>query len=115
MKMIIAIIRPGRLTPVKNALHEAGFSGITVTAVKGCGTQHGVKERYRGSEYVVDLLDKVQIEVVVNDDELPKIIKTISDTAKTGEVGDGKIFVLNVEEVIRIRTNETGEAALETR
>lgn len=115
MKMIIAIIRPNRLTPVKSALHEAGFGGITVTAVKGCGTQHGVVERYRGSEYVIDLLDKVQIEVVVSNEEATKAVKIIADAAKTGEVGDGKIFVLNVEEVIRIRTSETGEAALETR
>lgn len=114
MKMIIAIIRPGRLTAVKGALLENGFDGITVTAVKGCGSQKGVVERYRGSTYVVDLLDKVQIEVVVDDKELEKAVKVISDAAKTGEVGDGKIFVLNVEEAIRIRTGEAGVSALES-
>ena len=107
MKMIIAIIRPKRLAAVKAALHEAGFSGITVTAVKGCGSQGGIVERYRGSEYVIDLLDKVEIKVVVNDNELEKATQIIVDAGKTGEVGDGKIFVLNVEEVIRIRTNMT--------
>ena len=115
MKLIIAIIRPGRLQAVKSALQEGGFSGITVTPTKGCGTQKGLVERYRGSEYVIDLLDRVQIEIAVKDEEVKKIIQLISDTAKTGEVGDGKIFVLNVEEVIRIRTSETGESALETR
>lgn len=115
MKMIIAIIRPNRLTPVKSALHEAGFSGITVLGVKGCGSQKGVVERYRGSEYVIDLLDKIQIEVVVDNNEVNKAVQIISDAAKTGEIGDGKLFVLNVEEVVRIRTNETGQAALETK
>lgn len=114
MKMLLAIIRPTRLTSVKKALLELGCGGITACPVKGCGSQHGVVEKYRGSEYVIDLLDKVQIEVVVNDDEVEKIINVISDSARTGEVGDGKIFILNVEEVVRIRTNEKGEAALET-
>lgn len=113
MKMIIAIIRPNRLQPVKSALNEGGFSGITVHAVKGCGSQLGVIERYRGSEYVVDLLDKVQITVVVENEELNKAVKIISDSARTGELGDGKIFIVNVEEVIRIRTGETGMSALE--
>lgn len=115
MKLIIAIIRPNRLTPVKSALQEGGFSGITVSAVKGCGTQHGIVERYRGSEYVIDLLDKVEIKIIVNDDEANKAIQVITDAAKTGEVGDGKIIVLNTEEVIRIRTGETGAGALEKR
>ena len=113
MKMIIAIIRPNRLTPVKSALQENGISGINVTAAKGCGTQRGIVERYRGSEYVIDLLDKVEITVLVKDSDLNQAVQTISDAAKTGEVGDGKIVVLNVEEVIRIRTGETGENALE--
>ena len=115
MKLIIAIIRPGRLQAVKTALQETGVSGITVTPVKGCGSQRGVTERYRGSEYVIDLLDRVQVEVAIKDDEVSKIAQIILDAAKTGEVGDGKIFVLNIEEVIRIRTNEKGESALETR
>lgn len=113
MKMIMAIIRPNRLQALKNALIEGGFGGITATAVKGCGSQLGVVERYRGSEYVVDLLDKVQITVVIDDEDLNKAIQIITDTARTGELGDGKIFVLNVEEAIRIRTNETGISALE--
>lgn len=112
MKMIIAIIRPGRLSSVKAALDEAGFTGITVSSVKGRGSQKAIKESYRGSEYVVDLLDRVEIKVVVNNEDLDKTVKIIIDAAKTGEVGDGKIFVLNVEEVIRIRTSETGESAL---
>lgn len=113
--MIIAIIRPNRLQAVKSALNEGGFTGITVTAVKGRGSQTGVVERYRGSEYVVDLLDRVKLEVVVKDVDVNKATKIISDGARTGEVGDGKIFVLNIEEVIRIRTSESGESALEKR
>jgi len=113
MKMIIAIIRPGKLSSVKMAMDSAGFTGITAIAVKGRGSQKGVVEQYRGSEYKIDLLDKVEIKVVVNDDELDKAINIIIDSAKTGEVGDGKIFVLNVEEAIRIRTNQTGEEALD--
>lgn len=113
MKMIIAIIRPGKLSSVKMALDSAGFTGITASAVKGRGSQKVAVEKYRGSEYKVDLLDKVEIKVVVNDEELDRAVNIILDSAKTGEVGDGKIFVLNVEEVIRIRTNQTGEEALE--
>ena len=113
MKMIIAIIRPGRLSAVKDALNEAGFSGITVNAVKGRGSQKGIVEHYRGSEYKNDLLDKVEIKVVVEDDDMDRVIKIIMDAARTSELGDGKIFVLNVEQAIRIRTNETGVAALE--
>lgn len=115
MKMIIAIIRPNRLQAVKGALHEAGFSGITVTAVKGCGSQRGVVERYRGSEYVIDLLDKVELTMVLNGADVSRATQIITDAARTGEVGDGKIFVINVEEVIRIRTGETGSNALESR
>ncbi len=113
--MIMAIIRPNRLQAVKCALHEAEFSGITVIPVKGCGGQRGVVERYRGSEYVIDLLDKVELTMVVNDTDLSKATQVIIDAAKTGEIGDGKIFVMNVEEVIRIRTGETGSSALESR
>lgn len=115
MKMIIAIIRPGKLSAVKLALDEAGFTGITAVAVKGRGSQKGAVETYRGSEYKVDLLDKVEIKVVVNDEDLNRATQIIIDNSKTGEVGDGKIFVLNVEEVIRIRTNETGDEALEAK
>ncbi len=111
--MIIAIIRPNKLSSVKTALSENGFTGITVIPVKGCGSQRGTVERYRGSEYVIDLLDKVEVKVVVSDVNLEKAIKIIIDNAKTGEFGDGKIFVLNVEEAIRIRTNDKGQAALE--
>ena len=111
--MIIAIIRPSRLAAVKDALNESGFSGITVIAVKGRGSQRGIVERYRGSEYKIDLLDKVEVKVVVEDEEQDKVIKAISDSAKTNELGDGKIFVLNVEQAVRIRTNETGVSALE--
>lgn len=115
MKMIIAIIRPGKLSGVKLALDEAGFTGITANTVKGRGSQKGAVESYRGSEYKVDLIDKVEIKVVVNDEDLDNAIKIIVDSARTGEVGDGKIFVLNVEEVIRIRTSQTGEEALEAK
>lgn len=115
MKMIVAIIRPNRLQAVKSALNEKGFTGITVTAVKGRGSQKGVVEKYRGSEYVVDLLDRIRVEVVVADEELKNVVQIITNAARTGEVGDGKIFVLNVEEIIRIRTGESGQAALETR
>ena len=111
--MIIAIIRPNRLAAVKDALNEGGFSGITVMAVKGRGSQKGIVEHYRGGEYKIDFLDKVEVKVVVEDEEQDKVIKAITNAAKTNELGDGKIFVLNVEQAIRIRTNETGAAALE--
>ena len=114
MKMIIAIIRPSKLSSVKSALTENSFTGITVTPVKGCGSQRGTVERYRGSEYIVNLIDKIEIKVIVSDENLDRAIKIIMDTAKTGEFGDGKIFVVNIEEAIRIRTNERGQAALET-
>lgn len=112
MKLIIAIIRPARLTSVKDALKEHGFSGITITAVKGRGSQRGTVEKYRGSEYKIDLLDKVEIKVVVDDNDLEEVIKIINDNARTGELGDGKIFVLNVEQAVRIRTDELGSEAL---
>ncbi len=113
MKMVLAIIRPARLSVVKDALNEAGFSGITISSVKGRGSQKGTVERYRGSEYKIDLLDRVEIKVVIDDDDIDKVIKIITDSARTNELGDGKIFVLNVEQAVRIRTNETGIAALE--
>ena len=112
MKLILAIIRPTRLTPVKDALKEHGFTGITITPVKGRGSQRGTVERYRGSEYKIDLHDKIEVKVIVDDEELEKALKVITESARTGELGDGKIFVLNVEQVVRIRTDEVGSSAL---
>ncbi|PMB77818.1 MAG: transcriptional regulator, partial [Fervidicoccus fontis] len=111
MKKIEAIIRPYKLDEVKAALTEMGVMGMTITEVKGYGRQRGHTERYRGSEYVVDLLSKIKIEVVIPEDEVEGVVQTIIDSARTGEVGDGKIFISSVDEVIRIRTEERGEAA----
>ncbi len=112
MKKIEAVIKPFKLDEVKDALNAIGVQGITVTEVKGFGRQKGHTELYRGAEYVVDFLPKVKIEVIAADNIVPKIIETIEKTAKTGRIGDGKIFVTAVEEVIRIRTGERGEAAI---
>jgi nitrogen regulatory protein P-II 1 len=112
MKKIEAIIQPFKLEPVKEALHNLSVQGMTVTEVKGFGRQKGLREVYRGMEYQVDFLPKVKIEVMAPDDKAPAIIETIIASARTGRVGDGKIFVYPVEQVIRIRTGETGEAAL---
>lgn len=112
MKQIIAIIKPFKLDEVREALAEVGASGLTVTEVKGFGRQKGHTELYRGAEYVVDLLPKVKVEVVVKDDEVDRCIDAILKAAKTGKIGDGKIFVVPVEQVIRIRTGETDEAAV---
>jgi len=112
MKQIIAIIKPFKLDEVREALAEAGASGLTVTEVKGFGRQKGHTELYRGAEYVVDFLPKVKVEVVVKDDEVERCIDAILKAAKTGKIGDGKIFVVPVEQVIRIRTGETDEAAV---
>jgi len=112
MKKIECITRPLKLEPVKDALTEIGIVGMTVTEVRGCGKQRGRTERYRGAEYVVSLLPKVKIEIIVPDDEVEKVVKLIAETARTGEIGDGKIFVLPVEQVIRIRTGESGEDAI---
>jgi nitrogen regulatory protein P-II 2 len=112
MKLIIAIIKPFKLDEVREALAEVGVSGITVTEVKGFGRQKGHTELYRGAEYVVDFLPKVKVEAVVSDDLLVRAIEVIENTARTGKIGDGKIFVTNVEQVLRIRTGETGAAAL---
>ncbi len=112
MKKIEAIIKPFKLEEVKEALTGVGIKGITVTEVKGFGRQKGHTEIYRGAEYVVDFLPKVKIEVVVETDLVPKVVETIMDVARTGKIGDGKIFVLPVEEVIRIRTGERGVNAL---
>ncbi|MEN3034493.1 MAG: P-II family nitrogen regulator [Aquificaceae bacterium] len=112
MKKIEAIIKPFKLDEVKDALVEAGVGGMTVTEVKGFGQQKGHTEIYRGTEYVIDFLPKIKIEVVVRDEDVQKVIDTIVKSAQTGRVGDGKIFVIPVEEVVRIRTNERGEQAI---
>ena len=112
MKQITAIIKPFKLDEVREALAEVGASGLTVTEVKGFGRQQGHTELYRGAEYVVDFLPKVKVEVVVKDDEVERCIDAILKAAKTGKIGDGKIFVLPVEQVVRIRTGETDEAAV---
>ena len=112
MKLIIAIIKPFKLEEVKEALAAAGIEGMTVTEVKGFGRQKGHTEIYRGAEYVVDFLPKVKVEVVVKDADLERCLDAIVKAAKTGKIGDGKIFVLPVEQVVRIRTGETDEAAV---
>jgi nitrogen regulatory protein P-II 1 len=112
MKKIEAIIKPFKLDEVKDALHEIGIRGITVTEAKGFGRQKGHTELYRGAEYVVDFLPKVKIEVVLSDDMLDKAVEAIQKAAKTGRIGDGKIFISTIEDAIRIRTGEAGEAAL---
>ena len=112
MKKIEAIIKPFKLDEVKDALNAIGIHGITVTEVKGFGRQKGHTELYRGAEYVVDFLPKVKLEIIAADSLVPKIIETIETTAKTGRIGDGKIFITTVDEVIRIRTGERGEAAI---
>ncbi len=112
MKMVTAIVKPFRLDDVRNALAEVGVQGMTVTEVKGFGRQRGHTELYRGAEYVVDFLPKAKIEVAVNDDILERVVETIIDSAKTGKVGDGKIFITEIEQAWRIRTGETGDGAL---
>jgi nitrogen regulatory protein PII len=112
MKKIEAIIKPFKLDEVKEALQEVGIQGITVTEAKGFGRQKGHTELYRGAEYVVDFLPKVKIEIVVNDQQLEAAIEAIQKAARTGRIGDGKIFVLDVKEAIRIRTGETGADAI---
>ena len=112
MKKIEAIIKPFKLEDVKDALVEAGIVGMTVSDVKGYGRQQGHTELYRGAEYIVDFLAKSKIELVVKDDEVEKIVQTIVNAAKTGKIGDGKIFVSNLDDVIRIRTEERGEEAI---
>ena len=112
MKLIIAIIKPFKLEEVKTALSEIGVEGMTVTEVKGFGRQKGHTEIYRGSEYTVDFLPMVKVEIVVGDGIVAKTIEAIVKAAKTGKIGDGKVFVLPVEEVVRIRTDERGESAV---
>ena len=112
MKKVEAIIKPFKLDEVKQALSEVGVAGLTATEVKGFGRQKGHTELYRGAEYVVDFLPKVKVEVVVADSLVDKIVATIVGAAKTGSIGDGKVFVLPINESIRIRTGETGESAV---
>ena len=112
MKKIEAIIKPFKLDEVKEALHEVGLQGITVLEAKGFGRQKGHTELYRGAEYVVDFLPKAKIEVAVSDDLVERVVEAIVDAAKTGKVGDGKIFVTTIDQVWRIRTGETGDSAL---
>ena len=112
MKMIEAIVKPFKLDEIKDALVEIGVQGMTVTEVKGFGHQKGTKETYRGAEYTTDFVPKVKIELYVSDNLVPRVIETITRAAKTGSVGDGKIFVSDLNTVVRIRTGETGENAL---
>ena len=112
MKLITAIIRPFKLDEVRESLSQAGVSGITVTEVKGFGRQKGHTELYRGAEYVIDFLPKVKIDVAIADDLVERAIEAIEASARTGKIGDGKIFVYDLEQVVRIRTGETGNEAL---
>jgi nitrogen regulatory protein P-II 1 len=112
MKKVEAVIKPFKLDEVKEALNEIGVQGLTVSEVKGFGRQKGHTELYRGAEYVVDFLPKIKIEIVVADDVVSKVVAAIEKAAKTGRIGDGKIFVSSVEEVVRIRTGETGSDAV---
>jgi len=112
MKMITAIIKPFKLDDVREALSEIGIQGLTVSEVKGFGRQKGHTELYRGAEYVVDFLPKIKMEIGVSEDRVESVIETIIEAANTGKIGDGKIFVTNVEQAVRIRTGETGKEAL---
>lgn len=112
MKLLTAIIKPFKLDDVRSALSQIGVQGITVTEVKGFGRQKGHTELYRGAEYVVDFLPKVKLEIALTDDDVEKAIDAISNTANSGKIGDGKIFVSPLDQVIRIRTGETGEDAI---
>lgn len=112
MKKIEAIIKPFKLEEVKESLNAIGIQGITVSEVKGFGRQKGHTELYRGAEYVVDFLPKIKIEVVLADSQVDRVVEAITSAAKTGRIGDGKIFIVPLEDVIRIRTGETGESAV---
>ncbi len=112
MKMVTAIIKPFKLDDVRESLSDLGISGITVTEVKGFGRQKGHTELYRGAEYVVDFLPKIKIDVAVDDSIVDQVIDSITNSAKTGKIGDGKIFVSGLDQVVRIRTSETGPEAL---
>ncbi len=112
MKLITAVIKPFKLDDVREALSDIGVSGLTVTEVKGFGRQKGHTELYRGAEYVVDFLPKVKLEIAVSDEKVGQAIETIVNAANTGKIGDGKIFVTDLEQIIRIRTGETGDEAI---
>lgn len=112
MKKVEAIVKPFKLDDVKEALHDIGLQGMTIVEAKGFGRQRGHTELYRGAEYVVDFLPKLKIEVIVDDDTVEKAIEAITNAAKTGKIGDGKIFVSDIAEAVRIRTGERGEQAL---
>ena len=112
MKKVDAIIKPFKLDEVKDKLNEIGIKGITVTEVKGFGRQKGHTELYRGAEYVVDFLPKIKLEIIISDELLDSVIDSIMTTAQTGRIGDGKVFVTNIEDAIRIRTGERGEDAI---
>jgi nitrogen regulatory protein P-II 1 len=112
MKKIEAIIKPFKLDDVKEALNEIGIQGMTVSEVKGYGRQKGHKEIYRGAEYVVDFIPKIKIEIVVDSDQVDQVVAKIREAANTGKIGDGKIFVLSVEQAVRVRTGETGTDAI---
>ena len=112
MKLITAVIKPFKMDDVREALSEVGIQGVTATEVKGFGRQKGHTELYRGAEYIVDFLPKVKLEIAVGDDMVETVINAVTKSASTGKIGDGKIFVSNLEQVIRIRTGETGEDAL---
>jgi len=112
MKKIEAIIKPFKLDEVKEALNEIGIKGITVSEVKGFGRQKGHTELYRGTEYVVDFLPKIKMEIVVKEDMVTKVVETIVNAARTGRIGDGKVFVMSVDDAVRIRTGESGEEAI---
>ncbi|GFE62263.1 P-II family nitrogen regulator [Geobacter sp. AOG2] len=112
MKLVEAIIKPFKLDEVKDALNDIGIEGITVSEVKGYGRQKGHTELYRGAEYVVDFIPKIKLEIVIADELVPKVVETIETAAKTGRIGDGKIFVIPLEEAVRIRTGEKGNDAV---
>ena len=112
MKKITAIVRPEKLEPLKEALFNAKVSGMTISQVQGCGNQHGWKEYYRGTEVLLNMVPKVKFEIVVDDEQVDSLVDLISETARTGEVGDGKIFVFPVDQVVRVRTGEKGSSAV---
>lgn len=112
MKRLIAIVRPEKLEPLKDALFDANVTGMTISQVNGCGNQHGWTEYFRGNEVLLNMVPKIKFEIVVDDKEVEGLISIIEDVARTGNVGDGKIFISPVEEVIRIRTGERGDAAI---
>ncbi|WP_111978267.1 P-II family nitrogen regulator [Algibacillus agarilyticus] len=112
MKLVTAIIKPFKLDDVREAISEIGIDGLTVTEVKGFGRQKGHTELYRGAEYQVDFLPKVKLEIAITDDNVERLLEAISSAAQTGKIGDGKIFVYDLEQVVRIRTGETGDSAI---